>query len=180
MLWNIWIRYEFVWSRLSYAVNIGPKQICALDPNNKIDACQVNTMQGELWNIKGMQIISLTHSIQMICLYVVLLRLNVLTLMQQQQHATVQDSYQRSSDFGSNISTQGDSGGPLIVLKRDTNEARRCKFPWSLWHRANKFGSHWRKFISCTFFRSVLFGGGRVLWIQMRRTGEIFTIIRLI
>ena len=148
MLWNIWIRNEIFWSRLSYAVNIGPKQICALDPNNKIDACQVNTMQGELWNIKWMQIISLTHSIQMICRYAVLLRENVLTLM---EHATVQDLYQRSSDFENNISTQGDSGGPLVVLKRDTNEERRCKFTWSLWPRTNMFGFHWRKSSSCMF-----------------------------
>ena len=44
------------------------------------------------------------------------------------QQATVQDLYQRSSDFENNISTQGDSGGPLVVLKRDTNEEQRCKF----------------------------------------------------
>ena len=49
------------------------------------------------------------------------------------QHATVQNLYQKSSDFENNISTQGDSGGPLVVLKRDTNEERRCKFTWSLW-----------------------------------------------
>ena len=28
-------------------------------------------------------------------------------------------------------------------------------------------------------FRSLLFGGGRVLWLQMRRTGEISKIIGL-